>query len=332
MTYGYNSGTLPRLAAVVVWSLAAIPGQGAGERLLVRDQVLANGPDVLVEDLVAGGVKFPEAWNGRVVMSAPAPGESRACTLASVAYALQRYDDMRDVALQGPLRLAVRRAGVPLAAAQIREAVVCYAKELAPWRQHAISVEIDPLDQPVLVSSTNADLRVTGHAAEPGGDLRFAVIARVNGVEERAFSVRAAVGVCEDVWVAAQAMDRGHIVTAEDLKPLALHGRRARSSYLPVTESIVGLELSRQIRPEEPLCRHYLRQPVCAESGDWLSVTSAQGALKVALRAKALARGRRGERVLCANESSSRRLLVRLTGPNQAVLDAAPSAPETQAE
>ena len=49
-------------------------------------------------------------------------------------------------------------------------------------------------------------------------------------------------------------------------------------------------------------------------------MTAKKNLLQISLRAKALGEGRLGDRILCMNEQSHRRLLVQLVGSKEATL------------
>ena len=122
------------------------------------------------------------------------------------------------------------------------------------------------------------------------------------------------------VWTLAASLERGHVISEADITETRVVSSKA-DGLVPAVESIIGLEVNRSLAAGQPLKRHYLVAPVCAQRGDRVEVHASRGGLQVSLRATALATGRKGERILCQNERSKRRFLVRLTGTRRAELD-----------
>ena len=59
---------------------------------------------------------------------------------------------------------------------------------------------------------------------------------------------------------------------------------------------------------------------MCAKRGEWVAINAIGRNLRITLRAKALANGRLGDRIMCVNERSNRQVLVELTGMGNGVL------------
>ncbi len=307
---------------VLAVSLLCGEVRGEVQVLGIRPRVEANGPQILLADVAQNAEELPEEWRKRVVMEAPAPGKRRTYTLTSLAYALQQYPDMHSTSLRGPLQLEVRRQGRLLGEKKVKDALSAYVRSAAPWQGKEVLVELETWSDMPVVSETNVAVRVTGHTEERGRKAtQFDVVVETPGVDPRTCAVYANVEIMEEVWTAATFLDRGTVVKRDDLEAAIRSRDEIRESHIPVSDSIAGLEIVRSLRPGEAISRHHLRQPVCVESGEVLSVSAQRGPVEVRLRAKALGRGRRGERILCVNEQSKRKLLVRLTGPREAVIE-----------
>jgi flagella basal body P-ring formation protein FlgA len=312
------------LVAICCLAGAVLNSYADSDPLLIRNSAMVTGSDVLLKDLVHSPEQLPDGWGDRVVMKAPAPGKPQQYSITTLAYALQQYPDMSDVALRGEINFTVRRDGVPLDMKLAHDAILGFAEQTDQWKDKTLQVDCDTPRSPILVSPQGpVEVRIEDLSPENGsGDYYiFDAALYSDGKKDRTVQLRARVLALQEFWVAAQPLGRGHTLTLGDLKPKMMPSDSTRRGFIPATEVVAGFQVDRPVRLDQPLSRHYLQQPICAERGEWITVNSERSGLKVSLRAKALSDGRLGENVLCMNEQSKRRLLVRMTGSKQATID-----------
>jgi flagella basal body P-ring formation protein FlgA len=291
-----------------------------GQVLETRASATVTTPEILLEDLAVHPAQLPAAWKGRSLGAAPAPGGSGSYSLRTLAAALESYPDMSTVWLKGPLQVTIRRDGSSAPPACITEALEAYVRERAPWAGKELVVRCDPLKAP-LAAPTGTVVQVLAYTPAGGSDcFRFELSIEVPGQKEERLDVTARITLLSKIWVARRDMTRGQVLTADDLE-LALPPQGRSGRYMDAAESAAGMELNRPIRAGQCVESHFLVPPLCARQGETISVTTEIGALRIAMRAKALATGRKEERILCLNESSGRRLLVRLTGTREATAE-----------
>ena len=312
------------LAALLSLAGLAVASQGSPESLALRNPAVVSGPDILLKELVHSPGDLPEGWGDRVVMKAPPPGKPQQYSITTMAYALQQYPDMGEVALRGEVNITVQRDGVPLDMALVEDAIRAFVEQDESWKDKTVDIECDTPRAPILVANKGRlEVRVENSAPESGsgGFHIFDAALYTDGKLDRTIQVRARVMALQEFWVAAQPLNRGQTLTEDDIKPKLMPSDSLRRGFVPVSDIIAGFQIERALNLEQPISRHYLRQPMCAERGEWITVVGERGGLKISLRAKALGDGRLGENVLCMNEQSKRRLLVRMVGTKQATID-----------
>ncbi len=307
------------------YALAVLATLGAGllrgQTVELRSNESVQGAMVLLRDIVRAPYALPETWLDREVVRAPQPGEQTRLSLTAIAAELNRYPDMRHVVLRGEAQLALGRVGTLLASEKLHEAIRAYALEQPQWQGTELHIESE--NEPVEIALSNGDPNIRVRSMTPEdrpNRYRFAAEVAVPGSPARSVSVSARIEPMQQVWVAARTLARGHVLDMDDLDTIWMPPAAARP-YLPEEEAVVGMEVNREIRANQPLAPHFLVQPVSARRGDTVNVTAVRGGLQVSLRATALATGRRGERILCMNETSRRRFLVRLTDVREATVD-----------
>ncbi len=307
--------------ALAAWNARA-ETRGPPLVLHVAESPVVRGAQVSLRDVVRDAAALPSGWAERRLFEAPAPGEVREITLSGLAYALQKYVDMHAVTLRGPVQISIQRAAEPvLSREKLAALLVEYTRAYAPWAGASPRIECDPIPASLAAVKEGTSLRVLSLAPE-GGPNRyvFQVVVAPDGPEPVTVPVRATVIPSGRVWVTRRTIPRGAVLADEDLALRELC-RPDLADFLPESESPAGLEVTRALRPDEPLPRYALLPPVCADRGDSILIIAERGPLLVTLRARALTGGRRGERIFCLNEQSQRRLSVRLTGAKQGVVE-----------
>ena len=310
----------PALCVLAALALT-VPVALRAQTVELRSNDSVQGAMVLLRDIARSPYSLPEEWLDREIVRAPQPGEPIRISMLAIASALNRYPDMRDVVLRGEAQIALARTGTPLATEMLHEAIRAYAYEQPQWQETELHIEYESKPVEVALSNGDPEIRVLSMTPEDRPNrYRFVTEVSVPGASARTVSVSARVEPMQQVWVAARSMSRGHVLGEEDLETAWMPPAAARP-YLPVEEIVTGMEANREIRSSQPLSAHFLVAPVNARRGDTVHVTAYRGGLQVTLRATALATGRRGERILCMNETSRRRFLVRLTDVREATVD-----------
>jgi flagella basal body P-ring formation protein FlgA len=309
------------LASLLCAGLPLWSGAAAAQMIELRSNKSVQGAMVLLRDIAHSPNALPEAWREREIVQAPQPGQPLQVSLTTIATALNQYPDMQHVVLRGEARLSLQRVGALLAAEKLLAAIRAFAEDHPPWQSAELHVECEHADIEIPASEQEPEIRVLDMASDDRPNhYRFSIAIATSDGSSRNATVTAKVEPMQKVWVATRPLARGHVLAEQDLDALWLPPDSAKS-FLSGEDTVLGLEANRDIRARQPLAAHFLAQPVSARRGDTVSVTALRGGLQVALRATALATGRRGERIMCMNETSRRRFLVRLTDVREATVD-----------
>jgi len=310
------------LMTSVICSFIAQASQG-GLILELNTVQQVSGPEITLKDIVKDPTSLPDSWKERSVMKAPTSEMPVEYGIASIAYALQKYPDMKDVTLRGEPRMSVSRIHKPLDTARIEKAISKYTENNEPWKGKRFEIRCDQGAGKIPVYGENAELLVIKAKTLNAADNKHIFTLSIPGDTEsnQTFDVTATVLPLSAVWVAKKTIGRGQPLSPVDNIEIQFLPDDQAGSLIPATESIDGFELSNTVSANQPVNRHFLIQPTCSQNGEQINVSVDRGSLRVLLRAKALSTGRKGERIMCMNEQSKRRLLVRLTGPREATMD-----------
>lgn len=313
--------TIGKSMAVIFCALIAVNCQ-AGLILELSPFQQVSGPEVMLKDIVKDPSTLPDMWKERQVMKAPSSDTSIEYGIASVASALQKYPDMQDVTLKGMVTMSITRSGPVVGLDKIEKAVREYISNNEPWKGQKVEIRCDKLTEKISIPDNDPVIEVTRFTPQNHANkYTFTTAISAEGALKQTISVNATITPMIEVWVARRAINRSEqIIPGENVEPQFM-SNDSSGSYVPVSDTIDGMEMNCAVSPNQPISRHSLIQPVCSQNGDQLTVNAERGTLKVMLRAKSLSNGRKGERIMCMNEQSKRRLLVRLTGPREATLD-----------
>jgi flagella basal body P-ring formation protein FlgA len=248
-------------------------------------------------------------------------GKLQQLALTDLAYELQQYPDMEKVTLRGNTELRLQRQSRALTQEELSRAVRGYVESDERWRGERAEIALQKNMHEVQVPLGKSEIQAVGdEEGEGDGDYLIKAHVVVDGSVATEIRIPAKILIMKEVWTAARPIARGRILTAEDLVVRLRPIQSDHGKLIVSTDDVRGMEVDRQIKIDQPILRHCLREPVCAQRGDTVQVMGRRNNLEVAVQAKALSGGRRGDRIMCVNESSKRQFLACLVGPREATL------------
>ncbi len=320
MTKISNSMAVLGVLMLAGWGGLTLGGETA-QVLSMKSSVVVSEPRITLDQLVENPAALPNDWGDRVIGASPEPGKTMRLSLKQVATTLQQYPDMAEVTLRGALRLDIRRVGFVLDLARLRETTETYLGQNSDWKDCIIQTELVRSGETIYVSSTNVAIQVDGFDY----DARYAAhVFHYKLQDERGdvhpLQLPLRVKVKMQVWVASRHIKQGAAIGPDDVRAEWVLTDVRGGRHVPAQEPVVGCEVERSILAGEALPKLQLRQPLCVEKGAQVEVTARRGGMAVKLRATALNKGRRGDRIVCLNENSKRQVVALLTGPGAADL------------
>jgi len=306
---------------LILATLGLLLGFARAETMLyLKNTVEVSSKDVLLGDLLENSGSVPAAWVNRRVLAAPAAGEVSYQTLTTIAYGLGRFEDMKRVTLSGEPVIAISRRDRRMEKDEFNEPLVSYLEKTDPWKGNDLDVDVLSIPRNTRIPAGKTTYKIARIDQKTSKGYSVAhVMVIVDGEEIIDVPVGIEIHFLTEVWVAAQNLERGHILQEDDLRS-EMHIVDATISYVPSSEEVVGYELNRSQRLGSLLRRNMISKPLCAKRGDWVSINALGENLYVTLRGKAMANGRLGDRIMCVNERSHRQILVELTSSGSGVL------------
>lgn len=200
--------------------------------------------------------------------------------LACMAAAYESHDHIREVARQHVLERAGEFAGtVKVTTARLDR-----------------RLRLNACDKPLTAYDSPNGLR-------PG---RNAVGVRCDGNKPWKIYVSTNIATLESVVIAARAVSRGQLLTANDLKNEMHDTSRIHKAYYTDLESLLGMKAKRSIAAGRVLDANLVQRRQLVKRGTSVHILAGEGPLQVRMKGKALDNGARGERVRVRNLSSGR--------------------------
>lgn len=141
--------------------------------------------------------------------------------------------------------------------------------------------------------------------ARLGRPVRFAMF---DGAGDRVGGAVATVFVTGPIVQAARAIDRGSLLSAEDVAPVTAEVEDVLMVRLPDRETAIGAVAVRDLASGEILTSTLLRVPPAVRSGDLVTTIARIGGVRVESKAVAAERGELGEMIRLVNPVSRRNL------------------------
>jgi flagella basal body P-ring formation protein FlgA len=254
-------------------------------------------------------------------MNAPEPGKTTEFSITSIAYALQQYPDMNSVLLRGQMQMTIERKVQTLSLDAITKLIADYidsSENFAELESLKISIS-ENMETPQIFSVEQCKLTGFERLNETN-EYSFTLSYPVDAETTNTMAVKATIRQLRKAWVAKTPLNRGHILQAGDLALQPIQNE-TETNYLNADDPFAGMELSRSLRQNEPVNKNYLLEVICASKGDIVNIRASRGLLDITLKAKALTPGRKGDRIVCINEQSKKRINVTMVAPKEARLD-----------
>ena len=144
----------------------------------------------------------------------------------------------------------------------------------------------------------------------PGGDridlnrLRFEV--RCDDARGWDIAVTVKPDIYLPVIVADSTLERGQVITADNIAIRKFNISSARGDYLTQADEAIGMTVKRRVRDRQPITLNQLESPTLVERGQRVLMVAQQNGVEARTMGEAMKKGRKGEIIKVKNERSGR--------------------------
>ncbi len=243
------------------------------------------------------------------------PGETRRLDGYTILNQLARAGvDLKRVAYEIPVSVAITRSFQEVSAEQVREAVEDYLRnEGAPLAKAELKgIEYQ---SPVWLPTGPYEIEVRGDSGSlRQGRLRVRLQFLRDGNIFKELPAAVALGVYGQGYFVRRTVQRGEIISASDLVV-----KKRDISKLPVdavarAEQAIGMKAARMLRPDLPLTLSDLVMPTLVKRGSLVTLVVETEGIKVTTQGVAREDGILGKQIRVMNRESGKELFGRVAG------------------
>lgn len=126
-------------------------------------------------------------------------------------------------------------------------------------------------------------------------------------------SVNAKPEIVIPLLMANTTLERGHVITEDDLAVKKYNIAGARSEMIWKKEDVVGMTVKRRLRALNPITQSMLESPILVERGQRIIMIASMDGATAQTTGLAMAKGRRGDVIKVKNESSGQQVSAQVT-------------------
>lgn len=246
------------------------------------------------------------------VSRAPQAGEESRLDSQRLAGYLQRIESrLQDAQWQGAERIQVRRPGQRLSGQQQVAWVEDYIHKHKSPLVEQMRFMPSRTPRPVVVPKGTLHYEIMPGDSQLLQARSFTALVRVDGRLQANITIRGELQAMAPVAVAANNLERGQLLTRQDVQ---LKKRDISELRHPVLDpaKVAGKELKRSLDRGEVIPGNRLEQPALVERGDGVTVLVQTGGLRLSAAGEARQDGKKGEVIRVRNSNSGEMLRCRV--------------------
>lgn len=178
-----------------------------------------------------------------------------------------------------------------------------------------IKIHVGELDHRLKLFQCDKDLDLSLKDNPYGNQITVKTACR--GSHRWTIHVPVKVDVFADIVVAAHSLDRGHIITAEDLTYQFANTATLGYGHIEDMKRAIGNEVKRQVKAGQALKLSYMRKAKVIRKGDKVTLEAKTQGLTVIAPGRALANGQVGEQIQVKNTQSDRTVDALVIAPGR---------------
>jgi flagellar basal body P-ring formation protein FlgA len=290
-----------------------------GLEITVKQSVSIKGDTVRLGDVA----QFDPANDSRVsqlknveISASPSPGSSSNLNKDLLLYKVNPYlSGNKDVLIKVPENLVISRSAQFFTADRMKEIFVEYIKNNSEWTEEQIRFE--DINTPGAVALPEGKL-----AWEIGdnsnnnliGNVSLLIDFRVDGKLVKKVPVSGKVSVLSDTIKAANKIERGRIITEDDITVVSESSVHGLKNLIVNKEDIIGKRAVRTIQANQIIQSNMAENPPLVKKGDRITIAAENSELKITASGEALQDGKKGDQVEVLNLQSGKKIFATVKG------------------
>ncbi len=253
---------------------------------------------------------------GIEISSSPAPGSDFTLSKDLLICKLNPYvSGKKDILIRMPETLKVRRSGQFVSAQRMEEIFRDYIEDNSGWTEEEIGFEGINTPGTIALPEGRLTWKVQGKGRDEFiGNVTLTVDFSVDERPAKKVSLSGKVGVKREIIKASGKIERGHIITAQDIILDGESSLTFRKDSVISMEDIIGKRALRTIQADQAILAGMIENPPPVKKGDRVIISAENSEMKITAAGEALQDGRTGDQVEVLNIQSGRKILATVRG------------------
>lgn len=284
----------------------------------VRESLEIDGDTVYLGDLA----EFYPADDSRVekfkaikISTSPSPGALRQINSDLILYKISHLVNAeKDVNLSLPETISIKRTAQILDSEALENIFRDYVLDNAPWESDQIVFE--DINAPESIALPKGDLVWEIDEKQNRnfiGNFSLMIDLMVDGDSLRKIIVSGKISVVREVVRAVRNINRGDIISAEDIVVVSEKRTRDKKSLVASKKELIGKRATRRIQADQMIQAGMVEVPPAVEKGDRVVIKAENKNLLITALGEALEEGSIGEYIRVMNISSGREIIAMVT-------------------
>lgn len=280
----------------------------AGNTLMLREEAYVKGPQVRLGDVadIIGSPELVASLADIELTSAAQPGGSKRVNATLIEARLRNAGISTDVVtLKGANSIQARTLYHEISRHEVVASLQEFIEMDMPWEPSIAEIVIPTPNEDFIVPEGDVSITWNSNPSYQylgAGTFRGSI--EVDGVMQRSILVRADVDAYVEVLTVATDIPRGRPISISDLEIQRQALSKVPSGVLTSPDEAIGMISRRTLFPGMLLTNRNIEAPVVVRRNQVVPVLLKSGALTVQAQGRALANGRVGDLINCANLNS----------------------------
>jgi flagella basal body P-ring formation protein FlgA len=291
-----------------------------GLEVVFKNEAAVNEENILLKDLAAfnpAGSETANRLGNLVVAAAPAPGESLNLNRQFLQYRVgPAIQASTTAATVWPESVVVQRTAQQVSAEQFEDIFKGYIRKNTPWKESEIFFARIATPGTITLPRGRLAIEVQEKTSQSYlGNVFLTALVAVNGKAIRTVSLSGEVLLQKEVLRAGRKIDRGTVITQEDLVATLEKIKELRPDFNPRPEDIVGKRATRTIQANQVLTTQMVENIPMVQKGKRVLIQADNGSIVVTALGVVQENGQQGDQVKVINVSSGKEILATVMGP-----------------
>lgn len=319
MVIYHNKWKILSVLGAFLWSGSLFSSATYALDIRVKESVTVKGDSILLGEIAS----FDPDNDPRIaemaaieVASAPSPGNEFSLKSHFLNNKIRSaVGNKEDISVKAPENLTVRRSAQFVSDSRLQEIFKGYILERSPWPEKRMTFE--RINTPGSIALPEGELHWT--VKETGnhsyaGNVPLVLSLMVDGKLIRTVSLSGKVSVSQGGVKTARRIERGQLISRDDLIPVTENSSRLRKDLLTDIDEALGKRSVRSIQAGQMITAEMIEDPPLVSKGNRVLIKAENKEIRITVTGTVLEDGRMGDQVKVVNSSSGKEIFATVKG------------------